>query len=162
MKLLQPANPHEIIRAAPIVFGLHVAEEAPNLVKWFNTLVADNISQEFFLVVNGVGFAITLFITALAANTRENASIILALAWLSFLMFANGLVHLIATIVLAAYSPGVVTSVLLYLPYFVWFVWAVIKTKKFSTATITATVLVGSFPMFLHGYLIVFKGSRLF
>lgn len=159
---MQLTNPHKVIRFAPIVFGLHVAEEAPNFVKWFNTLVADNISKELFLVVNGVGFAITLIITALAASTRENASIILALAWLSFLMFANGVFHLTATIVLAAYSPGVVTAALLYLPYFVWFVWSVIKTKNFSAASITVTVLAGSFPMFIHGYLIVFKGSRLF
>jgi hypothetical protein len=162
MKRLQPANPHEIIRAAPIVFGLHVAEEAPNFVKWFNSLVADNISQQTFLAVNGVAFAITLIVTALAASVRQSASIIPALLWLSFLMFANGLFHLIATIVHGIYSPGAVTAALLYLPYFVWFVLSVIKTKNFSAASIATTVLVGSFPMLLHGYLIVFKGSRLF
>ncbi|MDZ7344332.1 MAG: HXXEE domain-containing protein, partial [candidate division KSB1 bacterium] len=145
MNILQPSDPYRVIRAAPLVFGLHVAEEPPNFVKWFNSLVVDNISQQSLLAVKGAAFAITLIVTALAASTRENASIFLALAGLSFLMFANGLFHLTATIVHGIYSPGAITSALLYLPYFVWFVWSVIKAKKFSAASIAATILMGSF-----------------
>src|SRR5262249_33696424 len=44
----------------PVIFLLHVAEEAPRFVAWFNSLVARGITQPLFLTVNTVAFVITL------------------------------------------------------------------------------------------------------
>ena len=155
-------QPHRAILLAPFLFIVHVVEEAPGFVVWFNTLVADGITQELFLTVNGFGLVIMLAVTAFMASAKTNSAILLALTWLSFVMLANGLLHLTATLVHGLYSPGGVTSVVLYWPYYGWLVWLVLQRTKVSRVGLAAAVLVGATPMLVHGYLIVFEGSRLF
>lgn len=155
------SDPHKIVLIAPLIFVLHVAEEFPNFVDWANSLIITDITQSMFLGVNFAGLVITLLLAIFMAATRDEIAIILVLAWFGFMMFANGLFHLTATIV-HGYSPGAITSVVLYLPYFFWFVWCLAKTKKLRPGVIGATVLVGSVPMFLHGYMIIFEGKTFF
>jgi hypothetical protein len=82
--------------------------------------------------------------------------------WLGFLIFANAVLHLGGTAVHARYSPGVVTATLLYLPYFGWFTSLVHRRCGIALRTLLATTVVAALPMFVHGYLIVFRGARLF
>ncbi len=46
--------------------------------------------------------------------------------------------------------------------YYAWFVWLVVKRTKISRAGIAAVILAGATPLAVHGYLIIFEGSRLF
>jgi hypothetical protein len=146
---------------APIIFILHVAEEFPGLVEWMNYLIDRDITQGMFVGVNFVGLLITTLLSVLMATTKDDIAVVFMLAWLSFVMFANSLFHLTATIV-HGYSPGAITSLFLYLPYFVWFLWSVIKSKQLKPIMIAATIVLGSLPMFIHGYLIIFEGTRFF
>jgi hypothetical protein len=162
MRIPKNADPYKIVLFAPLIFVLHVAEESPGFVKWFNSLVSEGITPGTFWSVNGFALVITVALTAFAAGSKERVAAMIALAWLSFLMFANGLFHLVATVVHGRYSPGTVTSALLYLPYFVWFVWLMGKELKIKLPGLVVTIIAGSLPMCVHGYLIVFEGSRLF
>jgi hypothetical protein len=145
-----------------VVFVVHVAEEAPRFVAWFNRLVEPDISEPLFLRVNATAFVITVLLAVALAVTREPVVAVLDLAWIAFLFFANALFHLTATVVHHLYSPGAVTAAVLYLPYFAVLFWTVRKRLQVSLGTaLTATVL-GALPMAAHGYLIVFRGSRLF
>src|SRR5262249_4632680 len=141
---------------APLVFGIHVCEEAPRFVAWFNSLVEQRISQRLFLEVNVTAFVITVILGALAAATRERPAALVMLGWLSFLMFANAIFHLAGTVVHQRYSPGVVTATTLYLPYFLWFLRLVRRRFGVSAVSLIAIVLLCGLPMFAHGYLIVF------
>lgn len=147
---------------APVVFLLHVAEEAPGFVDWFNSLVSRGISHSLFLSVNAAGFIITIMLTALLALTRERGAAMIMLAWLGFLMLANAILHLTATAVYQRYSPGVVTATILYLPYFAWFFLAATRDFKVRISEAVVSSVVGSVPMAIHGYLIIFRGDRLF
>jgi hypothetical protein len=49
----------------PLVFILHVSEEAPGFFEWFN--VTRPISQRLFLSVNVIAFVITVLVAILAA-----------------------------------------------------------------------------------------------
>jgi len=148
--------------ALPCAFAVHVAEEAPSFVAWFNSLVTPGITQGQFLSVNATAFFITLAIGSLVAMSRNAALSILAVAWVGFLMLANGLFHLVATLVHWRYSPGVVTGSFLYLPLSILFMRAVVRECRIRWATILLVALMGGIPMYVHGYLIVFRGSRLF
>ena len=159
--MIKNMQPHRAILLAPVLFIVHVVEEAPGFVVWFNTLVADGITQALFLTVNGFGLVITLAVAAFMARAKTNSAILLALTWLSFVMLANGLLHLTATLVHGLYSPGVVTSVVLW-PYYGSLVWLVLQRTKVSRVGLATAILVGATPMLVHGYLIVFEGSRLF
>jgi Protein of unknown function with HXXEE motif len=147
---------------APVVFVIHVLEEAPAFVPWFNSLVEPDISEPLFLTVNGVAFFITVALSGALAATRERAVAVANLAWLGFLFFANALFHLTATVVHHRYSPGAITAACLYLPYFGLLFAAVLKRYRVSWGVALLATVLGALPMAAHGYLIVFRGSRLF
>ncbi|HWM91230.1 MAG TPA: HXXEE domain-containing protein [Thermoanaerobaculia bacterium] len=147
---------------APVVFVIHVIEEGPRFVPWFNSLVEPDISEPLFLTVNGVAFLITVALASALAATREPAIAVVDLAWLGFLMFANGLFHLTATVVHHRYSPGSITAACLYLPYFALLFTVVLRRLRVSWGVALLATVLGALPMAAHGYLIVFRGSRLF
>jgi cell division protein FtsW (lipid II flippase) len=147
---------------APLVFILHVLEEAPGFVAWFNSLVARGISQNLFLTVNAVALAITVVIVLLVAASPDTASSLVLAAWVGFLLLANGVLHLVGTIVHARYCPGVVTGTLLYLPYGALLLRRIVREVGLSPGVVLGAAALGAAPMLVHGYLIVFRGSRLF
>jgi len=155
------SNPNKFILLAPLVFIFHVAEEAPGFVSWVNALIDRDITPELFLSVNLGGFIIIAGLSVLAAGTKEKVITIVTLTWLGFMMFANALFHIIATLVYQQYAPGVITSVVLYLPFVFWFSWLLLRKTGMKLLTIITALFIGAIPMAIHGYLIIFKGSRL-
>ncbi|MGH9368029.1 MAG: HXXEE domain-containing protein [Thermoanaerobaculia bacterium] len=152
----------KLVLIAPVVFILHVLEEAPAFVAWFNSLVPRGITQSLLLTVNAVALTITLFLAVVVATSSDAASGLLLAAWVGFLMLANGLFHLVGTIVHGRYCPGVVTGALLYLPFGVLLLRRIIRDLKLQPLLVVAAAAVGAVPMLVHGYLIVFRASRLF
>ena len=151
-----------LLLAAPLVFAAHVAEEAPGFVAWFNAHVARGISAPLFWTVNWTGLVITAIVVALEWASGSAVSAILVVAWLGCIMFANALFHVAGALADRAYMPGVVTALLLYLPFFSTVVTRVVRSRRLSPLAVAAATLVGALPMLVHGYLIVFRGSRLF
>ena len=151
-----------LLLAAPPIFIAHFAEEGPAFVTWFNAHVARGITEPLFWSVNFTALSITTAVVVLEWLSPSTFSAALAVAWLSLLMFANALFHVIAAVVDGAYIPGLVTAVLLYLPFYAWFVARVVQLRRLSPSAVVGIAAAGALPMFVHGYLIVFEGSRLF
>jgi hypothetical protein len=156
-----PAGLRQLAIALPIVFVCHVLEEAPHFVEWFNNLVTPGISQRLFLTVNLTAFVITILLGGLVATTREAVLSIITVAWVGFLMLANGIFHLVATLVHWRYSPGVITGTLLYIPVSFLFMRAAVRQCAYTWPTVMSVALFDGIPMYLHGFMIVFRGSRL-
>jgi len=155
------SNPYRFVLLAPLIFIFHVAEEAPGFVSWVNTLIDRDITLSLFLSVNLTGFVIVSGLCMLTAVTKEKVITLITLAWLGFMMFANALFHILATLVFQQYAPGTITSVVLYLPFIFWFSRLLINKSGMKLITIITALLIGSIPMAIHGYLIIFAGSRL-
>ena len=151
-----------LLVAAPFVFIAHFLEEAPSFVAWFNAHVSRGITAPLFWTVNLTGLAITIAVVIIDWFSGSAISATLAVAWLSLLMFANALFHLVAAIVDRSYVPGLVTAIVLYLPFYTWLVARVLQSRRLPRAAVGIAAIVGSLPMLAHGYLIVFRGSRLF
>lgn len=151
----------KLVLVAPVLFILHVVEEAPGFVAWFNSLVPRGITQNTFLAVNAVAFAITILVVFLVEVSPDPASGLLLAAWVGFLMLANGVLHIVGTLAHARYCPGVVTGTLLYLPY-VLLLRRIVQDRRVSPAAVLGVAALGALPMLVHGYLIVFRASRLF
>lgn len=147
---------------APVVFVLHVVEEAPGFVAWFNSLVPRGITQDLFLTVNAVGFTITVLAVLVFAASPDPASGLMLAAWVGFLMLANGIFHLVGTVAHARYCPGVVTGTLLYLPYGFLLLRRIVRDLEVHPAAVSGMAALGAVPMLVHGYLILFRASRLF
>jgi hypothetical protein len=151
-----------LLRAAPLIFIVHFLEEGSRFVHWFNAHVARGISESLFWSVNFTALGITLGVVAAEEVSQSRASAMLVVGWLSLLMCANALFHVAGATMDRAYMPGVVTAVLLYLPYYTVVIWRVRSLGRMSPTAIGACAVVGALPMLVHGYLIVFRGTRLF
>ena len=151
-----------LLLAAPVVFALHVYEEYPAFIPWMNRRVSVSMTTEGFALVNGAAFLVTL-VLALAAALRGGRALALGLlAWLSFLMLANGTLHLLGTAIDGAYSPGAITSAVLYLPYFAL---AFAACRRVGGGIPPRTALLaaalGALPMLAQGAGVLFGGRRL-
>lgn len=160
-------RPQTLLLFAPLLFAAHIAEEAPGLfsagyISWFNTFMTPKLEGSGFVQGNIPPLLITAVLAALAARIGRLGMSYILLAWLSHFMLANGLFHVIATLVQMRYSPGVGTATLLYLPFFAWFVSYLRTELRASSETIFLIALLSGLPMFLQTYLVVFKHSQFF
>ena len=69
--------------------------------------------------------------------------------WVGVLMLANAIFHLVATIALRRYSPGVVTGTLLCLPFSLLFLRAVVRDLGIPVPAVGAMALLGGVPMYV-------------
>lgn len=148
------------ILLAPPIFICHFLEESPGFVVWFNAHVARGITDDLFWTVNLTGLVISLIVVSIEWAARSGAAAVLTAGWFGFLMGANALFHITGALVDRSYMPGLITAVLFYIPYYSWLL--VRSCRRAGVAAPIIAALVGAAPMLLHGYLIIFRGSRLF
>lgn len=155
-------DPFRLILLSLVVFPLHVAEEtAGGFVAWFNSLVHPPINLGLFLTVNLVCFAITALFAVATAKSRAPAMLSVAIGWLFFLMFANGIFHVVGTLRFGRYSPGTVTALLLYIPYSAGLTVLAARRAQLRLLPLLITLALAGIPGCIHFYRILFEGGRL-
>ena len=147
---------------APLVFVAHLLEESPDFVPWFNAHVTPGITAELFWTVNATALLITVLATLGVWATSSAAAVVLVVAWLSFLMLTNAIFHITGAIVDRGYVPGLATAILLYLPYCFWVAAQAVRSRRVTPGLLAAAAVLGAIPMAVHGYRILFLGTRLF
>jgi hypothetical protein len=147
---------------APFIFVAHFLEESPRFVEWFNAHVARGITSGLFWRVNISALVITIMAVGIERLSSSVFSLSLAVGWLSFLMLANAIFHIVGGVVDERYVPGLATAILLYIPYYSWFFMRAVKSGRVKVIGLVTAAVLGSLPMLIHGYLILFQGSRLF
>jgi hypothetical protein len=95
-------------------FAAHILEEwVGGFTEWFAVLAGRPLPRSDFLVINLV--ALGLMAVAARLSTRRPS-----LGWLAIgiatVVLINGLAHLLASLAWGTYAPGLITSVVLYLP----------------------------------------------
>jgi hypothetical protein len=153
---------HALLLAAPLIFVAHVVEEAPGFVTWVNAHIDRDITQAAFWTVNITGLLLTLAVVLFEWLSRSKGSAIVALAWIGFVMVGNAVLHTAGAIVDQGYAPGVITALLLYVPFSAWVIASALRTRRLSVSAATVAVVLGALPMLAHGYMILFRGTRLF
>ena len=151
-----------IILLAPLIFICHFLEEAHGFVAWFNLHVSRDISSRLFWSVNVSALAITLFVILIELTAPSRFSVLLTVLWLSFLMLANAVFHIAGGIMDKGYVPGLITAIILYIPYYSLIIVKTVKTGRVGKYLITGSAVLGALPMLVHGYKILFLGGRLF
>jgi hypothetical protein len=130
---------------APLAYGAHIAEEtAGDFPAWMRAHVVATFSRTAFVQVNLVAMSVLVLLTALASTTRARGAVGAYLAWASALLFWNALVHLGATALFGAYSPGSFTAALVYLPAFSLLVRAVHREGLLPPSAILAAMAGGA------------------
>jgi len=98
----------------PIVFLLHFAEEwFGGLSSWTLDALGNELSSERLIIINAIAFPIFLIGTITAVYYPRMAWFATAFA---ALLGLNGVLHTLATLGFASYSPGAITSFVLFIP----------------------------------------------
>lgn len=147
---------------APVIFVVHFLEESSTFVEWFNGHVSRGITDDLFWTVNLTALVITILLVVGCWLFRSELSTLVIVAWLSFLILANGIFHVVGAVVDRGYVPGLLTAIALYLPYSAWVVRQVIQSQRLAPSVVAVAASLGGLPMAVHGYRILFLGSRLF
>lgn len=155
------SGPVRLLALAPVVFLAHFIEEAFGFLDWFNALVEPDMSPRTFYAVNGFALAVTALLAASGIRWRNHNLGLLLIAWLSFLMLTNGALHIAASFMLATYVPGAITSVVLYLPFFVFAVITICREFEVQARAAIIAAVIGAAPMLLQGVSVLADGRRL-
>jgi hypothetical protein len=125
--------------------GLHVAEEyILDWRSWAGGLSGLNLTWELFWIGNG---AFLLFAVVAATIGWRHVTISLSLPSLTLI---NGVFfHIGPTLVLGRISPGVITSVALYVPIGTWVLWRARREGVLSARVLATSFALGTAIMVL-------------
>lgn len=149
----------------PVFFALHNLEEAPFMERWSKRLplkIHPTVSTRQFSIavmfLTLAGFLLTYFSLKYLAN---GAGYLIVLGIQAILLFNTFVPHIAATIRFRMYSPGVVTAVLLTLP-FSFYLFRRALTENLLTANQFWILLgIAPFAMVIFAYLSLQIGKAL-
>lgn len=150
-----------VLLLAPVMVLAHVAEETPGLVAWLNRHADPDLTMSGFYALNAFGVLLTAALAVPSVRSRSRELGLGLLAWLGFVMLANGLLHLLASLAFGEYVPGSVTAGLLYLPYFVVATATIRHHFEISLRAAVLTITIGAVPMLVQGFGILVLGRRI-
>ena len=104
-----------LVLLAPLVFALHIAEEAPGFVAWtrlYPQVFSPTLSPTAFAITNAIYLSLVVGAAVLCAS---RSAYTLGLSAIAFLL-SNAVFHIGATLLTGVYSPGTITAVALYVP----------------------------------------------
>ena len=98
----------------PLAYACHLVEEwLGGFRLWIAAVAGAPMPAAAFVAINTVGFV--LFLAAARRTTQRESSGWIGVAMATILL-VNGMLHVVGTLVAGSYSPGLITSVILYLP----------------------------------------------
>lgn len=134
----------------PAAFAVHIVEElAGGFPDWVGAVAGSPMPVPDFLLNNAGFMAVLLALTAWTSLRPGRLPAFLLLAWASGNLFWNSVFHLVTTVWLGRYSPGLVTAVLLYLPLSFAVVRAALREAVLTPAGLAAAAGIGAGLMLL-------------
>jgi hypothetical protein len=121
--------PKQLLWAVPLVFAVHDAEEIATVERWSasHASLLPAAARRFvpmptltFAVSVAVILAVLLVASALDAARLHRGKPILWSVFSAATLIANGLTHPLQALLFRGYTPGVVTAVVVLIPFAVW------------------------------------------
>lgn len=100
----------------PVAYIFHLIEEyfaGSGFPVWISENLQATLSNAEFLIINVVALSAVLFFATYYTWWKQNTILLLALY---SLVFINGVVHLLSSILTLSYAPGTLTGIVLYIP----------------------------------------------
>lgn len=130
----------------PIELIIHIIEELPRFPAWASKYFGKT-TLDWYLISHAVIYPAVLLV-AYQANKGEYIWIFIAVATQTAI-FTNGLFHLVTTFVFKEYSPGLISSILVTIPFSAIFYKDLLVNQTLSLSTISHAILTGSAISFL-------------
>jgi len=106
-----------IIWLLPAAYVLHIVEEyVGGFPVWVTQVVGGSFNNVAFALNNAVFVAIMLVLSTWTSRSMSRRAAFVLIAWASGNVFWDGLFHIVTTAVYDRYSPGEITSSVLYVP----------------------------------------------
>ena len=103
-----------LVALLPIAFALHVVEEAVGgFRQWTARVTGTPMPLDAFVLVNVIGLVLFVAGAWIVIRAQRRGWLVVTLATI---LVANALLHLGGTVLTRAYSPGLFTGIVLYLP----------------------------------------------
>lgn len=153
-------RPGLFILLAPVLFLVHILEEVPGFLHWLNSVRSPAVPESGYLAGNLPYLLITTVLAVAAASYRRKGPALVLLVWLSYVMFANTLFHVTATVALRRYCPGLITAVALYLPYFFWFAGYLRTRFQIPASVVAGTAILSTWVVYYQWHTILFEAAR--
>jgi uncharacterized protein with HXXEE motif len=111
----------EAVWLFPLGFLLHVLEEAPQFTAWVRRYASPQFAPRDFLRNNGLGLVLGIVLTAVVSRWPNRGMVALYFAAiLTQDCVFNALFHVATTALYGAYSPGLITSLVVRPPLYVY------------------------------------------
>jgi len=124
----------------PAAFTLHIVEEyRGGFPDWVTNVVGGSFNNLAFAFNNAAFLAIMVGLAAWASKSDSRLAAFLLIAWSSGNIFWDALFHVLTTAWFNRYSPGLITSSVLYLPISV-----VIGTATLQSRALSAKAFLGA------------------
>lgn len=140
----------------PITLPIHIAEEfwgGEGFLSWNARATGAVFSVTKFFTLVSIGFILVLIGVILARRYNRMRWIISALATI-FLI--NGFSHLLATVTQHHYSPGLISGMILWIPFSIWILIGehrLASRRNFLGGMITGVLIHGVVTLFSRGIL---------
>jgi hypothetical protein len=148
--LRRPASTYPRLRFRQAVwlfsaaFAVHVLEEAPGFTDWVNRYASEQYTSADFVRNNALGLLLTAGAT-LAVTRTSNRTVFFVFysTILTQQALWNAGFHVGSTVAFATYSPGLVTSVLLFLPVWWRLTHLALAERLISRRAVAIAALIG-------------------
>jgi hypothetical protein len=131
----------------PLVYVLHIAEEAPGFPSWVGSVLGGHIEVRAFYINNTVFMAVLLVLCFLANRFRKPWSTTLLFLWVSGQEFWNFVFHVYAQFQFNSYSPGYFTAIFLYFPLYAYLTYIALRECFLTCTQWLLCFVIGSFGM---------------
>jgi uncharacterized protein with HXXEE motif len=119
-----------IIWLLPAAFVLHIAEEyLGGFPSWVTNVLGGSFNNVAFALNNAAFMAVMLALTLWASRSGSRVAAFLLIAWASGNVFWDALFHVLTTAGLDRYSPGLISSAILYLPIWLVVGWSALQNR---------------------------------
>ena len=106
-------TPDQMAWLLPVTMLAHQLEEYfGEFPLWYSNILDAELSNQDFIMINSIGIILITTLSLSYIFTRNN----MVMVALGTLIFANGIIHIAVSIFTFSYSPGAITSLVLFLP----------------------------------------------
>jgi hypothetical protein len=128
----------------PAAFAFHVLEEAPGFTEWVNRYASELYSSDDFVRNNTIGLLLTAGATLVVARTRNRTVFFVFYSTiLTQQALWNTVFHVGSTTAFSAYSPGLVSSVLIFVPLWWYLTRLALSEGLISRRGVMVATLIG-------------------
>lgn len=132
-----------VMLAVPIAYAIHVLEESFGFPQWVNMNISVAFTTDKFRLNNLIFLIISIFLTLTVYRYPRRIMLFCLLTWVSGLFFHNALFHIGGTLYFQDFSPGLISSVIIYIPLSFLILKSILREGQLNNLAILMSFIIG-------------------